>query len=237
MTETAMDNLQLLIQYQNGNAEALEKLYDNNMGLVRSIAKRFMGRGTDFEDLVQIGSVGLIKAANAFNCELGYEFSTYAFSMINGEIRRFLRDDGIVKVSRDTKQRAANILREREKYISEYGCEPRLCKLAQICNITTEEAVFCLGASEPVLSMNIAYEDSPFSVESMLGYDDMQNKCEVIFLREAIKNLSPLEKQIISYRYFSGLTQSETAKILGVTQVKVSRYENKAIISLRNQLK
>lgn len=237
-----MDNKEknkvLVRQYRDGDTCAFDELIESNLGLVRSAAKRFVDRGTEYDDLVQIGTVGLIKAAKAFDAERGFEFSTYAFTMIVGEIRRFLRDDGLIKVSRNTKKLCAQLLREKEKYISEFGTEPHISFLADKCNITPEEAVFCIGAMNPVISMNShdKDEDSDFCLEDRLGIDSIGEYVEHFALKQAISKLSEEERVLIQLRYEASLTQSEVAKRLNSTQVKISRTEKKILEKLRRLL-
>ena len=231
-------NRTLLEDYKAGNSGAFDELIEINLGLVRSAAKRFTDRGTEYEDLVQIGTIGLIKAANAFNAELGFEFSTYAFTMIVGEIRRFLRDDGIIKVSRSTKKICARLLFEKEKYLSEFGTEPHISYLATKCNISTEEAVFCIGAMNPVMSLNSTDNDdeNEFCLEDRIGTDHIGEYMERFALSEAISKLDTDEQTLIQLRYGACLTQCEVAKRLNSTQVKISRTEKKILEKLRKIL-
>lgn len=231
-------NKTLLKSYKDGNTEALDELIEANLGLVKSIAQRYINRGTDIEDLIQIGSIGLIKAANSFDLSLGFEFSTYAFTMVNGEIRRFLRDDGLIKVSRSTKKNCATLLCEKEKFVFENGFEPKIEYLAQKCNISIEEAVFCIGAMNPALSLNSTDDDDDCDIplENKIGKDFTGDYIEKLALREAIKKLPEQEKILISLRYSASLTQSEVAKRLNTTQVKVSRSEKKILEKLKNML-
>ena len=230
-------NKDLINEYRNGNNNAFDELILSNLGLVKSSAQRFMGRGTEIEDLIQIGTIGLIKAAKAYNPSLGFEFSTYAFTMITGEIRRFLRDDGIIKVSRSTKKLCSQLLAEKEKYISQYGVEPRLSVLAEICGISVEEATFCLGAMTPIISLNgTQNNDDGFSLENILGTDNINEYEEKLVLNEAIKHLSQEERTIIEMRYSASMTQCEVAKRLNTSQVKISRTEKKILNKLREML-
>ncbi len=230
-----LDNTVLLEKYRNGDTEAFNQLIIDNMGLVKSSAKRFMGRGTEFEDLVQIGSVGLIKAANAFNPELGYKFSTYAFSMIVGELRRHFRDDGMIKVSRNIKSVCGKMLHLREEYFSKFGEEPEISYLAEKCGINEEDAFFYLGAMSPIESLNTSNDDER-KKEDTIGFDNIEEFIERYALREAISNLTKEERLLIHFRYDLSLTQQETAKRLGSTQVSVSRLEKKIMEKLKRGL-
>ncbi len=231
-------NKELVKQLHDGDEMALDELIVGNLGLVRNAAQRFIGRGTELDDLIQIGTIGLIKAARAFNTDLGYEFSTYAFSMITGEIRRFLRDDGLIKVSRSTKKLCAELLREKEKYAAMHGYEPKISYLADIFGISVEEAVFSLGAMTPVVSMNSSDtdENSKFTIEDIIGVDYISEYEEKFALNEAISKLSSDEKLLIQMRYGASLTQCEVAKRLNTSQVRISRLEKKILSKLRELL-
>lgn len=231
-------NRELIQKYRDGEDAAFDKLIVANLGLVKSAVQRFIGRGTEPEDLIQIGTIGLIKAAKAFKPELGYEFSTYAFTMIVGEIRRFLRDDGLIKVSRSTKKMCAELLSKKEKYIAEFGIEPKISVLSEICGISVEEAVFCLGAMSPVISLNCPEydENSDFTLEDKIGVDYIGDYEEKFALREAISLLSPEERTLIELRYVASLTQCEVAKRLNTSQVRISRTEKKILNKLREML-
>ena len=210
------------------------------MGLVRSIALRFKDRGVEYEDLVQIGSIGMLKAIRSFDIARGTVFSTYAVPLIIGEIRRFIRDDGLVKVSRIYKQQGALLMREREKYLAEYGSEPKIEELAKICNLSVADAVVALDASSPVnsLSAPINGDDDSFTLESTIsqGENEIDKKIDHIALTQAISKLPTLWRQIITMRYLKEYSQQKTAQLLGLTQVKVSREEKKIFECLRKEL-
>lgn len=228
-------NSVLVERYREGDTEAFEQLILNNMGLVRSSARRFMGRGTDLEELVQIGSLGLIKAAKAFNSSLGYEFSTYAFSMIVGELRRYFRDDGMIKISRNVKSVCSRMLKIREEYFIQYGKEPSLSYLAGQCGIPDDEAFYYIGAFMPIVSLSGGNEDER-SPEEFIGFDDIEEFTETLALKDAISKLDKDEQLLIHMRYRLSCTQQETAKKLGTTQVRVSRMEKKIMEKLRKNL-
>jgi len=181
------DNRENLIRAQNGDEKALEQLMENNAGLVRGLACRFRGRGVEYEDLVQIGSIGMLKAIRSFDVNRGTAFSTYAVPLIVGEIRRFLRDDGPLKVGRRQKQLGAALLSLREKISTERGCEPQLHELAQLCGITPAEAALSLDALSPVQSMSDSFggEEDDFSLEKVLsGEDPIEKRLDQLALQE-----------------------------------------------------
>lgn len=229
------NNTELATRYKEGDAEALNELITQNIGLVKSTAKHFINRGTDFEDLIQIGSIGLIKAAKAFNPELGYEFSTYAFSMITGEIRRHFRDDGLIKVSRNIKTHCSKILHEKEMYEMIYGNEPTVSYLAEKCGISIEDAVICLGAMTPAQSLNEINNEN-VSLENKLGTDYIDEYIEKMALKSAVSELSKEEQLIIHLRYNCMLTQFQTAERLKTNQVRISRKEKSILEKLRKKL-
>ncbi|MBR3994509.1 MAG: sigma-70 family RNA polymerase sigma factor [Clostridia bacterium] len=229
------NNTALIKQYKSGDNSAFDELINANMGLVISTARRFMNRGTEYEDLVQIGSIGLIKAANSFDPELGYEFSTYAFSMITGEIRRHLRDDGLIRVSRSIKKKCAELLKIREEYLFEFNIEPTISYLSERCGISKEEAVICLGAMSPIESMNSS-ENGEMPLENKTGTDNIGEFIEKFSLTQALDKLSDEERLIIHLRYDLSMTQCDVATRLGASQVKISRMEKKIIEKLRKTL-
>lgn len=237
--KAAAETKKLLFLYQAGGGEEIEeRLAELNMGLVTSVAMRFRGRGADPEDLIQIGSIGLLKAIRSFDLSKGFAFSTYAVPLIIGEIRRFLRDDGMVKVSRGQRRIGALLMREREAYLSEHGCEPRIEELAEKLSISREEAAAALDASSPVKSLTEPMGDDDFSLEDVIPdrEDGIGRMLEHMALSESIGKLPPLWRQIIALRYFRDYSQQRTAEALGLTQVKVSREEKKIFAELRRTL-
>ena len=232
------ENLIYLERYAAGDTSAEDELVRRNSGLVNGIAHRFRGRGAEFEDLVQIGTIGMLKAIRSFDISRGNAFSTYAVPLIIGEIRRFLRDDGMVKVSRIQKRTGAALMHAREKYISEYGTEPRLEELAETVGVSPEEAAAALDSASPVRSLSEAIGDDDFSLEDVLPSpdDELGKMLEKIALREMISTLPPLWKKIILLRYYRDMTQQQVADRLGLTQVKVSREEKKIMAFMREQL-
>ena len=233
-------NQELLEKAVNGDEKATEELMANNLGLVRSIAIKFRDRGVEYEDLVQIGAIGMLKAIRSFDLEKGTVFSTYAVPLIIGEIRRFIRDDGLIKVSRTYKQQGAMLMREREKYIMENGCEPHIDELSKICGMTPQDAAIALDATATVnsLSASLNGEDESFTLENTLCEEknEIDAKIEHIALSQAISTLPPLWRQIITLRYLKEYSQQATAKLLGLTQVKISREEKKIFAALRKEL-
>ncbi len=229
-------DVSLIESAQNGNEDAVARIVEENEGLVRSIAVRFIGRGVDFEDLCQIGHIGMIKAIRNFDISRGFAFSTYAVPLIMGEIKRFLRDDGEIKIGRELKRKGAIAYSTREKYIIENGVEPTVTLLASLCGFTPEETVECLGANAATISLSEQIGEDG-TLEDLLGVDFTPEINERIALKQAIEKLDPTERQIIVLRYYKSLTQSEVGRILGLTQVSVSRKEAKALLALREELK
>ena len=238
MQNTYDENLVYLERYAAGDTSAEDELMQRNSGLVNGIAHRFKGRGVEFEDLVQIGSIGMIKAIRSFDLSRGNAFSTYAVPLIIGEIRRFLRDDGIVKVSRIQKRTGAALMHARERYIAEHGVEPRLEEIAASVGVSPEEAAAALDSTSPVRSLSESIGDDDFSLEDVIpsSDDELGKMVEKVALREMINTLPPLWKKIILLRYFRDYSQQQTADALGLTQVKISREEKKIFSKLRENL-
>lgn len=228
----------MLEAYAAGDKSLEEKLMEKNSGLVNSIACRFRGRGTDFEDLVQIGSIGLLKAIRSFDVSRGFAFSTYAVPLIIGEIRRFLRDDGVIKVSRIQKRTGAALMHERERYLAEHGVEPRLEELAEALHLSVEEAAMALDAASPVRSLSEIIGEDDFVLEDVIPSPDdgLGKMLERVALNESIRQLPPLWRKIILLRYYRDYSQQQTADALGLTQVKISREEKKIFSELRAQM-
>ena len=237
--EKYKENLSLLSRAREGDESAIEELILLNVGLVKSIAGRFLGRGTDFEDLTQIGHIGLLKAIRTFDASRGCAFSTYAVPLIFGEIRRFLRDDGPIKVSRAQKRMGAMLAAEREKMLKEGEREIPVSVLAQRCGVSVEEAADALDANRPLRSLSeLLYgEEEGRTLENTL-YDESENEktFDKIALASAIGKLPTLRRKIILLRYFRDYSQEKTARALGLTQVKVSREEKKILAFLHREL-
>lgn len=228
----------LIRRAQNGDRDASECLVTENAGLIWAVAKRFIGRGTDAEDLYQLGCLGFLKAVDGFDLEFGTQFSTYAVPKIAGEIRRFLRDDGAVKVSRSIKERSATIKSMRNHLTLALGREPTLLEISRQTGFTPEEIALAETATSATESIQRETGEDGFSLEDVLTDTESEEKLvEKISLRQAIARLNEREAMVIQLRYFHGLTQERIAKVLDVSQVQVSRIEKKAIASLRELLK
>ncbi len=227
----------LIARAQAGDRDAAEQLVVENAGLIWSIARRYFGRGTDPDDLYQLGCVGFLKAVAGFDTAYGTQFSTYAVPKIAGEIRRFLRDDGSVKVSRSIKERAAAIKQTRERMTGELGREPSVSELSQALELSPEEIASAETATSVAESIQRESGEEGFSLEDVLCTSGMEERIlEHLALRDAMAQLSPRERLVIDLRYFRGLTQEKTARVVGVSQVQISRIEKKALAALRNHL-
>jgi len=218
--------------------QSRDDMIEKNMGLVHSCAHRFQGKGIEYEDLFQAGCMGLIKAVDAFDWDRGVRFSTYAVPVILGEMRRLFRDGGTVKVSRTLKELSMRVMREREAFYSQCSREPTVHELAQRMGESVEDIVEAIGASAPAISLTAAEDDDNNShtqldipVESEEG-----RLSEMLSLKDALGTLSARDRSLILLRYFQGKTQMETANMLGMTQVQVSRREKKILLLMRKQL-
>ncbi len=232
-------NVDLIRRFRRGEKSAGEELVELNMALVYSMAGRFSGRGADLSDLVETGTIGLVKAINTFDTERGCAFSTYAVPLIFGEIRRFLRDDGMLKVSREEKRLAVLLGRERERRLNA-GEKTDIKSLAASVGVSVEAAVSALFSEAPVRSFEecIFDDDDTGTLGSTISDDEEETRnFERIALRYAIDRLSPQSRKLIILRYFRDMSQAETAKALGLSQVKVSREEKKIIAELRMAMK
>ena len=228
---------ELIRRAQMGDREASERLVTENAGLIWSVAKRFLGRGTEAEDLYQLGCLGFLKAVEGFDLEFGTQFSTYAVPKISGEIRRFLRDDGAIKVSRSLKERAAAIRSVRALLGSALGREPSIREISDHLGLTPEDIAQAEAATREVESIHRECGEEGFTLENILTDTESEERMlEKIALRQAIAELPEREKCVISLRYFHGLTQDRVAKVLNVSQVQVSRIEKKAIGMLREKI-
>jgi len=222
---------------QNGDQEAKAQLVEENAGLVWSIARRYFGRGVEPDDLFQLGCLGFLKAIEGFDLEFGTQFSTYAVPKITGEIRRFLRDDGSIKVSRSLKERAASIKMARQRLTAQLDREPTLSELAVELELTVEEIAEAETATACTESIHKESGEDGFTLEDVLTEGSMEDTLvERIALKEAIGMLPERERSVIGLRYYRGLTQDKTAKILGVSQVQISRIEKKALQLLRTYI-
>ena len=230
-----MSRLEELIQKaQAGDQEASETLITENSALVWSVARRFMGRGVEMDDLYQLGCLGFLKAVSGFDTEFGTQFSTYAVPKIAGEIRRFLRDDGAVKVSRGLKEQSATIKIVRSRLTSALGREPTIQEISNQTGFSPEDIALAETATAATESIQRETGEEGFSLENILTDTESEEKMvEKIALRQAIDALPDREKLVIQLRYFHGLTQQRVAKVMDVSQVQVSRIEKKAIALLR----
>ena len=219
---------------QQGDVSAKERLVEDNTGLIWSVARRFIGRGTEADDLYQLGCLGFLKAVEGFDLEYGTQFSTYAVPKIAGEIRRFLRDDGAVKVSRTIKEQAATIKAAQCNLTIQLGREPTLSEIAEKTGYTPEEIAVAQTATAATESIQRETGEDGFCLENVLTDTQSEERLvEKISLRQAIERLGEREATVIRLRYFHGLTQERVAKVLQVSQVQVSRIEKKAINILR----
>ena len=242
-TERGSRNLDLIYRAQGDDEEdamqALESIIEENMGLVRSIALRFRDRGTDYDDLVQIGTIGMIKAVRSFSFEREVVFSTYAVPLIMGEIKRHLRDEGPIKISRIYKKLSMDIGRVRNKILTDEGREPTIVELAELCKISVEDAAIALETINPIASLSETYgDDEKLTLESQLASDDreIEKLTDKIALGQVISRLPKDWQKIITLRYYRNMTQQQVADALGLSQVKVSREEKKILASLREEL-
>ncbi|MBQ2662432.1 MAG: SigB/SigF/SigG family RNA polymerase sigma factor [Clostridia bacterium] len=232
------DTLKLVIEAQNGDESAFEKLINDNVALVKSVVKKYLNRGIEYDDLYQLGCMGLVKCIKRFDTAYDVEFSTYAVPMIAGEIKRFLRDDGIIKVSRSIKENAIKIDRIRSCFLDECGREPTVCELSEKSGIKVEDIVMALEATKGCVSIyEPIYGDETNALVMDKIYDrknEVQGTVDKIMLRQMLDLLSDEERKLILLRYFKDMTQTQTAKILNISQVQVSRLESKIMKKLKN---
>ena len=222
---------------QAGDRERAGQLIEQNSGLIWSIARRFFGRGVDADDLYQLGCVGFLKAIDGFDDSFGTKFSTYAVPKISGEIRRFLRDDGTVKVSRGIKEQAAQIRSARTVLEQRIGREPTITELSKETGISPEDIAFAETATGPAESLHRESGEDGFTLELVLGdYGAEEKMVEHVALRAAMEKLPDRERQVLSLRYYHGMTQQNCAKVMRVSQVQISRLERRAVEALREYL-
>lgn len=230
--------LELLRLAKQGDRDASQTLVEENSGLIWSVARRFFGKGVDPDDLYQLGCVGFLKAIEGFDEEYGTKFSTYAVPKISGEIRRFLRDDGSVKVSRSIKEQAAKIRQARTALEQRIGREPTMSELSRETGLSAEDIAFAETATGPADSIHRESGDDGFTLELVLGDFGAEEKLvEHVALRAAIEKLPPRERQVIALRYYHGMTQQNCARVMHVSQVQISRLERRAVDMLRENLK
>ena len=227
----------LLEAARGGDRDACEQVLLENNGLIWSVVRRYYGRGVEPDDLYQLGCLGFLKAVQGFDPQYGTQFSTYAVPKIAGEIRRFLRDDGPVKVSRGLKERGTAIRSARSRLAAGLGREPSLSELAEETGLSPEDIAAAETASEPVISLQSETGADGLTLEGMLtAGNEEDGMVERLTLRSAISALPEREKQVLLLRYYKGLTQMNTARVLGVSQVQVSRLERRALDKLRREL-
>ncbi len=235
------NNIEDIIEAQNGNQEKMTKLVEENNGLIWSIVKRFKDRGYELEDLYQIGSIGFIKSIKRFDTSFEVKLSTYAVPYILGEIKRFIRDDGSVKVSRSIKELAGKIKDIQSKYLKETGEEINITEIAKQLKMPKEEIAVALDSLKPTISI---YDDSYTNDEGGISFldtlstnvDEAETLTNKLTIKEIITNLEQREKEIILLRYYKNKTQTEVAKILGISQVQVSRIEKKILNFMKLKL-
>lgn len=235
------NNLYDIEEAQQGSQEAMTRLVENNKGLIWNIVKRFNGRGYEIEDLYQIGCMGFIKAIKRFDTNFEVQVSTYAVPYILGEIKRFIRDDGMVKVSRSTKELAIKILELQKEYFNKTGEEITIMQIAKTLKVPKEEITYALDCLKPVSSI---YEETYSGGEddrTILDHlksekDEAGSIVDRLAIKQLIENLDEREKQIILLRFYKDKTQSQVAKVLGITQVQVSRIEKKILSSMKMKL-
>ena len=222
---------------QTGDQNASQQLVEENTGLIWSVVRRYTHRGVENEDLFQLGCLGFLKAVQGFDPDFGTQFSTYAVPKIAGEIRRFLRDDGMVKVGRGMKEQALAIYRARTRLLEELGREPALSELAEATGFTPEDIAAADLATASVSSLHAESSETGLQLEGLLGSESPEEGfVERMALRTAIDRLPERERKLILLRYYKGLTQDKTAKILGISQVQVSRLEKRTLQTLRQEL-
>ena len=227
----------LLEAAREGDNEACERLLLDNSGLIWSVARRYSGRGVEMEDLYQLGCLGFLKAVRGFDTAYGTQFSTYAVPKIAGEIRRFLRDDGAVKVSRTVKERSLSIRLARDRLAARLGREPTLSELSEATGLEAEDIAAAETATLTVASLHSESGEDGFTLEAVLGQEGPEEEVvERLALRSAIDQLPEREGQVIALRFYKNLTQERAARVLGVSQVQVSRLERRAVERLRELL-
>ena len=239
---TSEEKKELLIKIKNGDTDARQKFINGNLRLVLSIIQRFRGRGENPDDLFQIGCVGLIKAIDNFDLSQGVQFSTYAVPMIIGEVKRYLRDNNSIRVSRSTRDLAYKVIQYKEKYNKEHSKEPTIDEIAKALDVKKEEIAFSLDAiQDPVSLQEPVYSDGTDNVYVLDQVSDTKNTdeswTEYLSLSQAMKKLTNKEKDIIRRRFFDGRTQMEVADEIGISQAQVSRLEKNAINHIRRLYK
>lgn len=230
-------NSELVLMAQTGDKKACEQILEDNSGLIWCVVRRFANRGAEMEDLYQLGSIGMLKAVKNFNPDFGVKFSTYAVPMIMGEIKRFLRDDGIIKISRSVKELSVKINQLKQELTKAGSEEPSINELAEKLNVTSEEIIVALEASMEIESLNtVVYQgdNSEITLMDKIPQENRDNQLvENIDLKNALLQLEDRERKIIKLRYFQDKTQAQVAEIIGVSQVQISRIEKKVLGYMR----
>ena len=232
---------ELIRRSQEGDKEAREILIEENMGLIHHVVKRFLGRGVEAEDLFQIGAIGLVKAVDRFDLSFGVRFSTYAVPMIAGEIKRFLRDDSMIKISRSLKELAIRAAKLREQLLMERGEEPGVEELSELLGVEPEELVQAMNGSAEVESLQkIVYQGDGEGLSLMdkveQGKDEEETLLRQLLLEQLLRSLEPKERRLIMLRFFHDRTQTQVAEELGMSQVQVSRLEKKILTALKKRI-
>lgn len=224
----------LILRAQQGDRAAMDQMVTENLALVKYVVKRYMNRGREYDDLYQLGCLGLVKAIKNFNMDYDVRFSTYAVPVILGEIRRFLRDDGLVRVSRSIKENAQRIYRYIEEYEGQFGVEPSIDQIAETLMLSREDALLALNSARPPRSLSEHIgEDGALTLQDTVGEDRQEEIDRRIELERLLKTLPEKERQILIRRYFDQHTQTEIAGDYGMTQVQISRLESRIIGRLR----
>ncbi|NMA95691.1 MAG: RNA polymerase sporulation sigma factor SigF [Clostridiales bacterium] len=238
---THEQTIEFIDKAQSGDQQAKEILVSRNIALVKSVLKRFLDRGYEYDDLLQIGTIGLIKAIQNYDKTFNVRFSTYAVPMIMGEIKRFIRDDGIIKISRSLKELAMKAMYAKEQLKNTLGREPTIHEIADELDSTPEEVIHALESGRPVSSIyDVVYEDdsNPILMLDKISSkdDELSRVVDSVTIDEVLSNLEEREKTIIIMRYFQDKTQGDIAKVLGISQVQVSRLEKKILLKMREML-
>ena len=238
---THEQTIEFIDKAQSGDQQAKEILVSRNIALVKSVLKRFLDRGYEYDDLLQIGTIGLIKAIQNYDKTFNVRFSTYAVPMIMGEIKRFIRDDGIIKISRSLKELAMKAMYAKEQLKNTLGREPTIHEIADELDSTPEEVIHALESGRPVSSIyDVVYEDdsNPILMLDKISSkdDELSRVVDSVTIDEVLSNLEEREKTIIIMRYFQDKTQGDIAKVLGISQVQVSRLEKKVLLKMREML-
>lgn len=237
----AGQTLNLLTKAKENDEFAKEKLITENSPLIKSVVKRFLNRGVEYDDLYQLGSLGFLKAINNFDVSYGVKFSTYAVPMIAGEIKRYLRDSGIMKISRSVKALSFKINKFIDNYMAEFDKSPTIDEIAKALNVDSQDVVFAMESSKQILSLNLDVSDDDGKMQALEEkvsdeINPFDGVVDNMVLYNAIDKLTEREKKIIILRYFRDKTQKEVASVLGVSQVQISRLETKIIEKIKNEL-